>query len=729
MNTRQLLFCGYASLLVPFPAVAQSISPTPAEPAQSSAPAPAADQFDDYGDDSEAIVVTGKRSNLIGDIPPENALDSRELLATGATNINELLEALAPQLGSSQGRGGERPIMLLDGQRVSGFREVRDIPTEAIEKVEILPEEVALKYGYSADQKVMNIVLRPRFRSTAAMLEGEFATDGGYAGGTGDVTRLMIGKNGRTSVNLHAEGNGMLTESERSIALDQSPQTSDVTDDRAARSLIGSKLDLRSSATVNRTLGSVVSTFNGELEHNEGRSLFGLSDDALSALARRTSQDSAHAGMALNWGSKWRWSSTANADLVHGVTRSDRSDPAVDRAETRRISGDADLTAHGNLFTLPAGKADTTVRIAVSTLHMESERSGPTDTSRHSLGRTAGAGSVNVDLPISRRNSDFHSLGNLTVNGNLQVQQLSDFGTLTKVGAGANWSPKDRLNLLGSWTREEGPPTVQQLGDPTLVTPDSRIFDFATGQTALATVITGGNPDLESDRRSVTKFRGDWQPAEKLDLRLHAEFVHEKVERPISTFPAASPTLEAAFPDRFVRDSGGQLVSVDLRSVNFDSSRRDTMQIGLDFSHSLKSAEPSAAARATFRQRSERRQEGSGSTGDGAPNRQSGQVSSGTETSGRAPSPPTGSGSPPSSGSGAESPPPGPPGGFGVFRGGGGRFFCGSNGGRITFSLNDTVTLVDKVTIRPGLDLDYLHGDPLGQNGGRPRHDVEARAA
>ena len=70
--------------------------------------------------------------SVVGDIPPENTLDSRDVRATGATNINELLDALAPQIGSAQGRGGERPVLLLNGQRISGFRELRDIPTEAI---------------------------------------------------------------------------------------------------------------------------------------------------------------------------------------------------------------------------------------------------------------------------------------------------------------------------------------------------------------------------------------------------------------------------------------------------------------------------------------------------------------------------------------------------------------------------------------------------------------------
>ena len=96
-----------------------------------------------------------------------------------------------------------------------------------------------------------------------------------------------------------------------------------------------------------------------------------------------------------------------------------------------------------------------------------------------------GEAAINVDLPISRRAAISARLATSTLNGNAEVDQLSDFGTLTMLGAGANWSPVDRLNLLASWTREEGPPTINQLGDPLLDTPGSRIFDFTTGQSVL----------------------------------------------------------------------------------------------------------------------------------------------------------------------------------------------------------------------------------------------------
>ena len=263
-------------------------------------------------------------------------LGSRDVRATGATDITELLEALAPQIGSARGRGGERPVLLLNGKRISSFREMRDIPTEAIERVEILPEEVALKYGYRADQRVVNIVLRERFRSTVARAEGSAATEGGYLGGEADATRLMISRDGRTTFNLRAEGNTALTEDERDIDQDSAP------DDRSARTLIGSRKLLRGSTTVNRTVFTDVSaTLNAEAEHNEGRSLIGLSNFALEPLVRNSDNDSAHVGVALNGDKgKWRWSATGNGDIARSVTRTDRNNQTSrDRSESAHDLG------------------------------------------------------------------------------------------------------------------------------------------------------------------------------------------------------------------------------------------------------------------------------------------------------------------------------------------------------------------------------------------------------
>ena len=67
-----------------------------------------------------------------------------------------------------------------------------------------------------------------------------------------------------------------------------------------------------------------------------------------------------------------------------------------------------------------------------------------------------------------------------------------------------------------------------------LSTSGTRIFDFVTGETVLVTAITGGNPDLLSDRRNVWKLGANWQPFAKTDLRLRADYVHQAIDNPIS---------------------------------------------------------------------------------------------------------------------------------------------------------------------------------------------------
>ena len=702
------------SLLLTYPALSQQPA-TGAEPAATAAPAAeqgsetaAAAPSDEFGEEEEGIVITGQRArgSVVGDIPPERTYDSRDVRATGATNITELLEALAPEIGSARGRGGGRPILLLNGQRISGFRELRDIPTEAISRVEVLPEEVALKYGYRADQRVVNIVLRQRFRSTVADVRANAATGGGYAGGAGDVTRLMIQRNGRTTLNLHAEGNGMLTEAERDIALDEDATA----DEREFRSLVASRRQLRGTATINRqVLGTASATLNAELEHVSGRSLIGLGDTLTEPLDRDTRTDSAHVGGTLNLDKAgWRWNVTGNADLGRNVTGTDVDDFASprDRARTTTASGDVTATANGNLFKLPAGDASTTVRVGASTVHLDSAERRDGVESPESLGRTIGNAALNLDLPVSRRNRDFSALGNFTLNANAEVEQLSDFGTLTTIGAGANWSPVDRINLIGSWTREEGAPTIQQLGDPLLETPDARIFDFVRGETALVSAITGGNPNLLAGRRNVFKIGGNWQPIKDTDLRFRADYVHSTIDSPVSSI-TVTPEIEAAFPERFVRDSSGRLTSVDLRPVNFDRARRDTVQLGLSFSKPLKSRRPSRSVMDRMRaQFGGGRQRGAQGADSGPP-----------------------AGPPPEDAIVVRDGPPDRGGGRGFGGGGGGGFFGGGNRGRLQFSLTDTITLVDKVRIATGVaELDYLNGDAVGQTGGRPRHEVEARA-
>jgi len=734
-----------------YPAFAQPVAD------DASAAQPSSDGTEDMGDeaDDEEIVVVGQkpRGSVVGDIPPENTLTSRDIRATGATSISELLDAVASQTGSARGRSGGRPILLLNGLRISGFRELRDLPPEAIQRMEILPEEVALKYGYAADQRVVNIILRRRFNSTSAELRGKTATDGGYLNGQGDVTRLVIRDGQRTSINAHVEGNTPLYENERDIALQPVAPDTDAIDPRPFWTLVGARQDIRLSGTINRTiLGDVSATVNGEVERETSKSRFGVPNGTLNdgdteivrafagdPLTRNNRTESARLGGALNsQRGKWRLSSTANAEYSRSIGRTDRGfdlsdaqarldagDPTFDpfgdlgplvefprdRSRSIRTSLALDGTATGPLVALPAGDANATFKVAVGRIDQDSEATRRGIKSASDRGRTSGEASISLDLPIARRSA---SIGRLTANANAGLTQLSDFGTLTSLGAGLNWAPAARLNLNASSTREEGAPSLQQLGDPLVETPGVPFFDFRRNETVFVTTLTGGNPALDPDRRNVLKIGGNWQPFEKTDLRLRAEYVRQTIDHPQASFPAASEALEDAFPGRFERapctpepNCTGQLVRVDLRPVNFERSRKDTFRWGFTFNKPLASRPPSDAAIASFRQRFAQQRAEQGQ-----------------------PPPPSSEGAAPASPQEAGTP-SAPAGGrrFGGGGFGGGRFGGGRQGGRLTFSLTHQLNLVDEVKIADGLPkLDYLDGEAVGSTGGRSRHEIEAEA-
>jgi len=168
---------------------------------------------------SREIVVTAERirGSVDTDVPPVEELNEADITALGASSLTDLVAAVAPQANSGRGRGGGMPIILLNGQRVSGFRELRDLPPEAIRQVQIFPEEVALKYGFRPDQRVINFILKDNFASFATEFEHAQPQDGGFANNEFETTLTRIGKTTRFNLDVELERSTALTESERDL--------------------------------------------------------------------------------------------------------------------------------------------------------------------------------------------------------------------------------------------------------------------------------------------------------------------------------------------------------------------------------------------------------------------------------------------------------------------------------------------------------------------------------
>jgi hypothetical protein len=388
---------------LPAAALAQKAPP---RASQQTAPAE-----EDAGDE---VVVRGQKlpGSVVGDIPPELTLSPADIRSYGVNSISDLLSELAPQTRSDRGSGGA-PVVLLDGKRISSFAEIRDIPTEAILRAEILPEEVALKYGYRADQRVVNIVLRRRFHALTTELSDAVPTAGGSNTPQVEVDALQIGKGKRINLHLSYKDTSALTEDERGIIQSETPfaiggnvllpndtptptvlgvpasaattrpslgdfaTTANTSNLGAYRTLLPSSNDFAANAVYATSIGKVSASFNGRIEATASKSLQGLPTVALSLpagnpyspfaqtvtldralrdgflpLAQRNSSLIGHLGATFNGSvGKWQWSLIGTFDHTDSETF---SDAAIDAAgfQARLNANDPRANPYGPLFGL-----------------------------------------------------------------------------------------------------------------------------------------------------------------------------------------------------------------------------------------------------------------------------------------------------------------------------------------------------------------------------------------
>lgn len=694
------------------------------------------DEHDQETEVEELVVVAGARNlpgSVIGDITPELSISPREIRAYGAASVTDLLDALAPQLTSGQGSGG-RPVVLINGGRVTGFAEIRDLPTEAIARVDILPEEVSLKYGYPADQKVVNFVLRQRFKATLAEASGSTPTqDGGGQSAMAHGSVLNILRGQRLMLDARLTDTQPIYEGDRDIEGGEGDLRT-LTSDTTALSLNG---------VYARPLGEGVNgTINAGLDFTDSQGKLGLSpfsDDALLRRSETTSGRLAAAAAGAYGGWQWSYTGGLTQDVAKSSTDRDFSGvPYTDRSKSTTTTAQSDIVLNRALWELPAGKVSTTLTARASATRFESEADRLGVSTSNTLDRNIGQLQANVDVPLIRAGEGLgEHLGKLSANVNLGYQNLSDFGDLQTLGGGLNWTPIKPLRVLASFTRTDQAPTMNQLGDPLTATPGVRVFDFQTGQTVEVTRVSGGLSTLDASQRDTFKLGVTYKPWDKVNLNFQANYVSTRTDDAIAAFPSASTQIEAAFPDRFVRNAAGELTLIDARPVNFARQSRDELRYGFTYSRPV-GPQPTPEQIAAMRQRFQAERQTQQAQGQQGQGRQAqGQQAQGQQTQGQRQGegppdgPPPGEGPPPGGGMGGSG--GGMGGGFGGPGGGGPRMGGfgpgGPRNGVFQVGLYHTVAFKDEVEIRPGVPtLDLLDGGALGSGGGSPRHQVDLQA-
>lgn len=674
-------------------------------------------------DENEIVVTAGIIAGAVN-APQQPILSfgEEEIASYGASSLTDLLTAVAAQTGTGRGRGG-RPVILFNGQRISNFREFRNIPPEAIKRMEVLPEEVALRFGYPPNQRVINFILKDNFAARSFDLEYETPSRGGFARTELEASLLKIGKTDRFNLNIQAEDESLLTEAERKVR--QQPGSQPVVpgdpDPARARSLNPDSRNLAITASWSKGLGedgrSGSFSMNASIARTDSRSLSGLSSVTLvpptgpavyrtlgDPLERDSRTLTVSGGAALNTAiSGWQLSLTSDASVATTDTRIDQRadvtglvaaaaagtlsptgalpgtvDAGLDVAKSRTSSINSLATLSGTPFRLPAGEVSLTVKAGYEHSGIRSRDSRVTG--RTKLTREDRYGGLNLSLPItSRSDMVLEAVGDISLNLSAGVADLSDFGSLSDWSAGLTWAPTEKLSLQASYIVDEAAPGLGELGNPLVQNFNVPVYDFSRGETALVTVATGGNPALRKERQRDIKLSANWQLPVLANSSLLVEWFRNRSDDVTASFPLLTPEIEAAFPGRAVRDVNGRLVSIDRRPITFDKTTGERLRWGINLSGTIGKAPPAPAGR--------------------------------------------GPGAGPGGGAGAGA--GGPPVRMGGFRGPPMMFGGGNGQGRWNLSVYHTWRFAEAVRVAPGGPvLDLLGGDAIS-GGGVARHSLE----
>lgn len=582
----------------------------------------------------EIVVRAGRlRGQLIVDQAPLLQLDETAIASEGVTSITDLISQISARTGSARGRGGgDRPVILVNGIRIGSFREFANYPPEALARVEVFPEEVAQRFGFPPDRRVINLILKDNYSNRQLDFELEAPSRGGYTRNEQQLGILKIADGGRINANIQLQDTNLLTEAERNIpqADGSVSQVAGDPDPARFRSLLADTFDLEGNLSWAKAIIDSGTSLSANLNYarNESRSLDGLNtvilqNDPLAEgvfrtfgadtpLARRTSSDTiSTAGSITKPVNSYRMTSTFDGSFAETETEIDRrlspeqiralEDAALagtlavdgplpnvalngfDVARSRVITASSLTTLDGPLALLPGGEVLATFDIGVDWQRIES---GDTRSAQDvTLTRRQLSTGANVVIPITSRREGFaDALGTFTLNLQAGVQDFSDFGVLGDWNAGLTWAPFDNLDLSATYIWREVAPGLAQLGNPQIVNLNVPVFDFVRGETVLADVTTGGNPDLPAETQRDWKFSANWQLPFWDNSRLTVDYIRNRSDNVVSAFPQITPGIEVAFPGRVTRAAPdnpgeiGRLIAIDRRAVSFAETRANRVQ-------------------------------------------------------------------------------------------------------------------------------------------------------
>lgn len=511
--------------------------------------------------DIEGMVVVGPRRGAAA-LAPEMELDATEIDNLGAYDIGEALGRLSQSLGFD-----ETPAIIVNGRRVVNARDFLRFPTDALVRVEVLPQQAASLYGEAPTRRVLNIVLQPRFTSRDGFVRASAPTQGGNSSLGLDARQSEIVESDTRQFGVQLTRDTSLRADERPDYLRDHPESAGVTL-RPATDAVNANFSMT------KAFGDWSSSLSGDARVQRDRF---TSRAGTETVETRRSVDSLGLSGGVT-GDAAGWS--IQVGLSGAI--SDAEQEGIANSRSRNLSMGADVKANRPLIELPAGPVVTTLAARYGRSRVTRDAADARSTQSLDL-------RGNLAIPLFKAASPEEdgglSLGDLSLTLGVTADGFyDDAGRGDGVNVGLAWAPVRKLRFNGLWSRSTDNPSSSQRFDPVYFGPPRVVFDFQTGESVEVLPILGGNPDLRGQTLERFSLSASAGPFTSWGVRGRVGFQRNRSTDGIGPVPDLTPAVEAAFPELFIREPGGRLVNIDQRPINLGSTLSETLTSGLNFS-------------------------------------------------------------------------------------------------------------------------------------------------
>jgi hypothetical protein len=526
--------------------------------------ASAAEDFGRGSSDPE-IVVEGKR--VTADEAPMRVVHSSELNATVADTIGEVIGSVQRTIP------GQNAAIIVNGQRLGSLADVNSLPVEAIERIEILPSSAGVRRGMGGSAPIVNVVLKGHFRSLTATAEARNPTDGGADRQQVQLNAVSIRGDGRVNLTVSGRSQSDLSYYERfaPAVLEAMP---DAPNPNASLMPGSTTLSLLAGKAIKLGRSQAVFSISGTLAKDARK---------LATRADNQSSDTLNAdGSATFSGSLGThfWTVIGKASFTR--TLYDANKTRLNLEQSRSKTGSLAVNFAGPVLQVPGG---TLTYYANAEFGLFSLSESQNDKIHSSSSRQLASGQFGLEIPLLQRGSTRLSVGDFAMRLQGQVNRSSGSETVAGYETAIKWSPISGI----SFELISAHQALALFGDFTsaIVFPDTLLFDPVRERNVRVRQVTGSNPNLDAPNQNQTSLRVSFGKTNSAgSYGISAYYTIEKTNNPIFT-PSPSLPIEQAFPQRFIRDSSGNLIEIDTRQINAFRQQRRSLNISLNASGSF----------------------------------------------------------------------------------------------------------------------------------------------